>query len=212
MSSAVMRGAGATPMSFARSGSRGGVTVHVDWVTVGLVFAILLLGLVMVTSASISIASKETGDVFFYLERQLILSMIGCGAAAFVFCLPTRLLERISMPLLIAAGVLLLMVFIPGLGHSVNGSRRWVRLGFLNFQISELTRVFVLIYIASYAVRRSEELRTTLKGLAKPVANRTVAAPKSGSASNNTPTSASRPTGFASPFSVVRSSSERRTA
>ena len=169
MSSAVMRGAGATPMSFARSGSRGGVTVHVDWVTVGLVFAILLLGLVMVTSASISIASKETGDVFFYLERQLILSMIGCGAAAFVFCLPTRLLERISMPLLIAAGVLLLMVFIPGLGHSVNGSRRWVRLGFLNFQISELTRVFVLIYIASYAVRRSEELRTTLKGLAKPV-------------------------------------------
>jgi cell division protein FtsW len=169
MSSAVMRGAGATPMSFARSGSRGGITVHIDWVTVGLVFAILLLGLVMVTSASISIASKETGDVFFYLERQLILTMIGCAAAAFVFCLPTRLLERISMPLLITAGVLLLMVFIPGLGHSVNGSRRWVRLGFLNFQISELTRVFVLIYIASYAVRRSEELRRSLMGLVKPL-------------------------------------------
>jgi cell division protein FtsW len=169
MNSAVMKGAGANPMSFARSGSRGGVTVHIDWVTVGLVAAILLLGLVMVTSASISIASKETGDVFFYLERQLILSMIGCAAAAFVFCLPTRLLDRISMPLLIAAGVLLLMVFIPGLGHAVNGSRRWIRLGFLNFQVSELTRVFVLIYIASYAVRRSEELRGTLWGLAKPL-------------------------------------------
>ncbi len=52
--------------------------MHIDWVTVGLVMAILLLGLVMVTSASISIASKETGDVFFYLERQLILSIIGC--------------------------------------------------------------------------------------------------------------------------------------
>jgi len=169
MSSAVMRGAGATPMSFARSGSRSGVTVHIDWVTVGLVSAILLLGLVMVTSASISIASKETGDVFFYLERQLILSMIGCGAAAFVFCLPTRLLERISTPLLITAVVLLLMVFIPGLGHVVNGSRRWIRLGFLNFQVSELTRVFVLIYVASYAVRRSEELRTTFMGLVKPL-------------------------------------------
>ena len=169
MSSAVLKGTGASPMSFARSGSRGSVTVHIDWVTVGLVTAILLLGLVMVTSASISIASKETGDVFFYLERQLILSMIGCAAAAFVFCLPTRLLERISTPLLITAGVLLLMVFIPGLGHSVNGSRRWIRLGFLNFQISELTRVFVLIYIASYAVRRSEELRGTLVGLAKPL-------------------------------------------
>ncbi len=56
------------------------------------------------------------------------------------------------------------MVFIPGLGHSVNGSRRWVRLGFLNFQISELTRVFVLIYVASYAVRRSEELRGDAHG------------------------------------------------
>ena len=169
MSSAVLKGTGASPMSFARSGSRGSVTVHIDWVTVGLVTAILLLGLVMVTSASISIASKETGDVFFYLERQLILSMIGCAAAAFVFCLPTRLLERISTPLLITAGVLLLMVFIPGLGHSVNGSRRWIRLGFLNFQISELTRVFVLIYIASYAVRRSDELRGTFMGLAKPL-------------------------------------------
>ena len=169
MNTAVMKGARATPMSFARSGSRGGVAVRIDWVTVGLVAAILLLGLVMVTSASISIASKETGDVFFYLERQLILSLVGCGAAAFVFCLPTRLLERISTPLLIAAGVMLLMVFVPGLGHSVNGSRRWIRLGFLNFQISELTRVFVLIYIASYAVRRSDELRGTLKGLAKPL-------------------------------------------
>ena len=169
MSSAALKGTGVSPMSFARSGSRGSVTVHIDWVTIGLVAAILLLGLVMVTSASISIASKETGDVFFYLERQLILSMIGCAAAAFVFCLPTRLLERISTPLLITAGVLLLMVFVPGLGHSVNGSRRWIRLGFLNFQISELTRVFVLIYIASYAVRRSDELRGTFMGLAKPL-------------------------------------------
>src|SRR5256885_2099356 len=108
MNSAVMKGTGATSMSFARSGSRGGVAVRIDWVTVGLVAAILLLGLVMVTSASISIASKETGDVFFYLERQLILSLVGCGAAAFVFCLPTRLLERISTPLLIAAGAMLL--------------------------------------------------------------------------------------------------------
>jgi cell division protein FtsW len=71
--------------------------------------------------------------------------------------------------MLIAAVAMLLMVFIPGLGHSVNGSRRWIRLGFLNFQISELTRVFVLIYVASYAVRRSEELRGSLKGLAKPL-------------------------------------------
>ncbi|HEU4626807.1 MAG TPA: putative lipid II flippase FtsW [Steroidobacteraceae bacterium] len=155
-------------MSFARSGSRG-VTVHVDRVTVGLVLSIVLLGLVMVTSASISIASKETGDVFYYLERQLILTLLGSGAAALLFCIPTRLIEKISMPLLIVAIGLLFVVLVPGLGHAVNGSRRWIRLLGFNFQASELARVLVLIYLASYAVRRSEELRGTLSGLAKPL-------------------------------------------
>jgi cell division protein FtsW len=155
-------------MPFARSGARG-ATVHIDKVTVGLVLSILLLGLVMVTSASISIASKETGDVFYYLERQLILTLLGCGAAALLFCIPTRLIERISMPLLIVAVGLLFVVLVPGLGHSVNGSRRWIRLLGFNFQASELARVLVLIYVASYAVRRSEELRGTLSGLAKPL-------------------------------------------
>ena len=155
-------------MSYARSGTRGS-GARLDWVTVGLVMAILLVGLVMVTSASISIASKESGDPFFYLERQLLLTLIGASAAALVFCIPTRLIERASMPLLIIAIALLFLVLVPGLGHSVNGSRRWLRLLGFNFQISELTRVLVLIYIASYAVRREAQLRGTLTGLAKPL-------------------------------------------
>jgi cell division protein FtsW len=138
-------------------------------VTVGLVLSILLLGLVMVTSASISIASQETGDVFYYLERQLILTLLGCGVAALLFCIPTRLVERASVPLLIIAIALLFIVLVPGLGHSVNGSRRWIRVLGFNFQASELARVLVLIYIASYAVRRADELRGTLAGLAKPL-------------------------------------------
>jgi len=155
-------------MTFARSGSRS-TTVHIDTVTVGVVLAIVLLGLVMVTSASISIASKETGDVFYYLERQLILTVLGCVGAALVFCIPTRLIERASMPLLIIALALLFIVLLPGLGHTVNGSRRWIRLLGFNFQASELARVLILIYLASYAVRRADELRSSLKGLAKPL-------------------------------------------
>jgi cell division protein FtsW len=65
--------------------------------------------------------------------------------------------------------VLLLLVLIPGIGHEVNGSRRWVRLGFMNFQVSELARVMLLTYIASYAVRRSDELCSSFKGFMKPV-------------------------------------------
>ena len=93
------------------------MNVHIDRVTVGLVLAILLLGLVMVTSASISIAGKETGDVFLYLERQLVLAMIGFVTAAFVFLRAPRDSSRsISMPLLIAPVVLLLLVRSPASG------------------------------------------------------------------------------------------------
>jgi len=157
-----------SPMSFARSSRNGGI-VHIDWTTVSIVLAIGLLGLVMVTSASVSIASKDNGETFFYLQRQLILMLIGGACAAFLFCIRTELLEKISTPLLVVAIASLLLVFIPGLGHTVNGSRRWLHLAGFNFQASEAARVLVLIYMASYAVRREEELRTTLGGLAKPL-------------------------------------------
>ena len=63
-------------VAYARSSGRGSI-VHIDTVTIALVLAISLLGLVMVTSASVSIASKETGEAFYYLERQLLLMLIG---------------------------------------------------------------------------------------------------------------------------------------
>ena len=135
-----------------------------------LVAAILLLGLIMVTSASISIASKEGGDAFAFLERQLVLCLIGIVLAAMVFCIRTEYLEKMAWPLLIAALVLLFLVLIPGLGHVVNGSRRWIRVLGFNFQASELARVLTLIFIASYAVRREDELRSTAIGLVSPSA------------------------------------------
>jgi cell division protein FtsW len=144
-------------------------TLYLDKTTLAIVFGLVLMGLVMVTSASISIAAQEGNMPFAYLERQLVLVLLGCAAAAVVFCIPTDALERWSMPLLVTALVLLAIVLIPGLGHSVNGSRRWLQLAGLNFQVSELARVLVLIYVASYAVRREEELATTLKGVAKPL-------------------------------------------
>jgi cell division protein FtsW len=165
----VARGiAGSSAMAYMRSGARAGA-VRVDSVTVALVLAILLLGLVMVTSASISIASLNGGQSFFFLERQLVLTLIGIAGAALVFCVRTDHLERISMPLLIVAFALLFVVLVPGLGHAVNGSRRWLKIASLNFQASELARVLILIYLASYAVRREEELRNTFTGIAKPL-------------------------------------------
>ena len=155
-------------MSAARKQIRTGI--RIDWVTVALVLAISLLGLVMVTSASISIASQQSGEPFAYLQRQLLLTVLGFAAAALVFCLRTEWLEKISLPLLIVAAALLLAVLIPGIGYTVNGSRRWIRLAGFNMQASEVARVLVLIFIASYAARREKELRSTFAGLARPLA------------------------------------------
>jgi cell division protein FtsW len=146
-----------------------GKGLHVDVVALSLVAAIVLLGLVMVTSASISIASKESGEAFSYLQRQLVLCLLGFVLAGAVFCVRTEYLEKMAWPMLIVAVVLLFLVLIPGVGHVVNGSRRWIRLMGFNFQASELARVLVLIFIASYAVRREEELRNTALGLIKPM-------------------------------------------
>ena len=127
----------------ARHEQRAPRGLHIDAVALSLVAAIVLLGLIMVTSASISIASKESGDAFSYLERQLVLCLVGFVLAALVFCVRTEHLEKMAWPLLIVAVALLFIVLIPGLGHVVNGSRRWIRVLGFNFQASELARVLV---------------------------------------------------------------------
>ena len=155
-------------LGFARSSARSG-GVHLDAVTLALVLGIVLLGLVMVTSASVSIASQDTGQPFYYLERQLLLTLIGACCGALMFSVPTALLERAGVALLALAIGLLAVVLIPGLGHAVNGSRRWLHLAGVNFQVSELSRVLVLVYLASYAVRRETQLRESLAGALKPL-------------------------------------------
>ena len=152
----------------ARGGARP-TTIHLDQVMLLIVSSIVLIGIVVVTSASMSIASKEAGDPFLYLERQFVLVVAGAIAASFAFAIRTEWLEKSALLLLALAGILLVAVLIPGIGHSVNGSRRWIRLAGFNFQASEAARVMVLIFIASYAVRRESELRSSLMGLIKPL-------------------------------------------
>ncbi|HWW20727.1 MAG TPA: putative lipid II flippase FtsW [Steroidobacteraceae bacterium] len=147
---------------------RSQLGLAIDGPTLMLTLALLLLGLTMVTSASITIAGRD-GMPFAFLERQLLLVLIGGVAAMLTFAIPTQTLERFALPLLLVALALLFVVLIPGLGHTVNGSRRWLHIGALNFQVSEAARVLALIYIASYAVRYEEDLRSGLSGVIRPL-------------------------------------------
>ena len=158
----------AASLAFARSNARPRTFVF-DGVLLINVAAILLLGLVMMTSASVSIADRQVHEPLYYLEREMLGVALGLVAALIAMAIPTRLWERLGMPLLLFAFLLLVIVLIPGVGHEVNGSRRWLRFGVMSFQTSELARVLLLTYLASYIVRRQAELKQELKGFLKPL-------------------------------------------
>ena len=158
----------ATTIGYARSSARPKQFVF-DSILLLATAGIVLLGLVMVTSASISVADRQMHEPLHYLQRQGVGLMLGVLAAAVMISIPTDLWERMAMPLLLIGFALLVLVLIPGLGHEVNGSRRWLRLGFMNFQASEMARVLLLTYLASYVVRRQAELKDELKGFLKPL-------------------------------------------
>ncbi len=159
----------ATTMSYARSSGQPRRFMFDTWV-VGTVATLLLIGLIMVASASIGVSDHESGNPFFYFQRQLLYVMMGLVAAFVAMAIPTSVWEKHSKVLLVGGFALLVLVLLPGIGHEVNGSRRWARLGIMNFQASELARVMLLTYLSSYAVRRSEELSSSFQGFMKPVA------------------------------------------
>jgi cell division protein FtsW len=127
------------------------------------------IGAIMVGSASISIADRQTGEPLFYLLRHLAALGVGFAGLAVVVVVPTEVWHRLSGPLLVTGMGLLVLVLVPNLGHAVNGASRWLLVGPLTVQASEPARLCVLIYLAGYAVRRSDELGASLNGLVKPL-------------------------------------------
>ena len=131
--------------------------------------ALLSLGVVMVASSSISVADRNFSDPFYYLERQLIFVAMGLAAAFAVFNMRLVQWEKSGMALLMFALFLLVFVLAPGIGKTVNGSTRWLPLGVFNLQVSELVKLFLVVYVAGYLVRHGEAVRTTMWGFLKPM-------------------------------------------
>jgi cell division protein FtsW len=127
----------------------------------GLLWSALLLasvGLVMVYSASVAMASAEKFTGFrssYFLVRHCAYLSIGLACAAALFRVPVWLWQKAAPWLFIGGVGLLVAVLIPGLGREVNGSRRWIPLGFASFQPSELVKLFVVLYAADYTVRKA---------------------------------------------------------
>ncbi len=143
--------------------------LKIDPVLLTLVSVLLLGGLVILASASITISDNATGNPFFYLERQVVAAVIGIAAGLFCLFVPMRVWQALGFPMLLLGLALLTVVLIPGVGYEVNGAQRWVRIGIMNLQVSEPARLCLLIYVAGYAVRQEKALRERFVGFLRPM-------------------------------------------
>jgi cell division protein FtsW len=119
---------------------------------------LLAIGLVMVYSASIAMAeaSAHTGyRPWYFLARHASFVVVGLFAALVAFQVPLKAWQRAAPYLFILGAILLVAVLVPALGKQVNGSKRWLSFYVVNLQPSELMKLFVVLYAASYAVRKA---------------------------------------------------------
>lgn len=143
--------------------------VRPDLLLLGTLVVILCLGLVMVGSASVAVADRMTGDPMYFFYRQAVYGLIGLVLGFVVLHIPMRIFEASTFIMLGLGLALLVVVLVPGLGHSVNGAQRWLNLGPVALQASEPARLCLILYVAGYATRRQFELATTWGGLFRPM-------------------------------------------
>jgi cell division protein FtsW len=149
--------------------SRLNRSVQVDaWLLIP-VLLLVASGLVMVGSSSIAIAESHGVSSYYYLLRHFVYILLGLMLAYAFRSIPIAFLERVSRPMMLLSALFLLMVFIPGIGRSVNGSARWITLGFANFQVVEAVKVMVIIYMAGYLVRKADMVKIRFFDTLKPL-------------------------------------------
>lgn len=153
-------------------GERGAMAMQVGYLDTRLLLvsaALLLIGLVMIASASIDVADVRNGNPFHYVTRHAIFIFLALCAGVFVYQLPMQWWQKSGWLCLAVSLLLLLLVLLPSVGKTVNGSTRWIGFGGINLQPSELAKLLLLAYLSGYLVRRRDEVLATWWGFAKPM-------------------------------------------
>ena len=150
---------------------RGEIDLRMPGVDGPLLVAVLVLtgfGIVMVASASMHLGG-HSGDSMRYVNRHLFALVLGAVAGWLVYRTPMHWWQKSSTGLYFFGLILLALVFIPGLGREANGAQRWVAAGPLSLQTSEFMKVFVVLYMSGYLVRRQLEVANSVWGFVKPI-------------------------------------------
>lgn len=138
-----------------------------DGALLAAILALMTLGIVFVASSSIDFAAATYGDPWYFARKQSIFLLMGIAGGALVFSVPLAIWERYAGVLLLLGLLMLAAVLVPGVGKVVNGSRRWLMLGPIGMQASELAKFCLIIYFASYLARKNHELRFAWSGFFK---------------------------------------------
>lgn len=133
------------------------------------VLSILLSGMIMVASSSIDMSQEQYHSPFHFLIKQVIFMLLALTIARFTLKCSMKKIEQWSTRIFVAALFCLGLVLIPHVGHSVNGSARWLGVGILGFQVSEFAKLAVILYLAGYLVRRNQQIQHSLSGFIKPL-------------------------------------------
>ncbi|MEA1939463.1 MAG: putative lipid II flippase FtsW [Candidatus Caldatribacteriota bacterium] len=137
-----------------------------DFWLFGIVIILVFIGTCMIFSSSYIMADKWYGDSYYFLKKQIIYVIISLIVLFFSINVDYRYYRKISIPILILSIFFLFMVFIPGIGKSVGGARRWIQLGSFSFQPSEITKFALILYMAESLTRKGvKDLGTFVKGI-----------------------------------------------
>ena len=131
--------------------------------------ALIAVGVVAISSASISLSEVKFGNEWHHAIRHLSYLAIGVTLGFVAYLLPLNVWRQTSPWLLMLAFALLVLVLVPGVGRVVNGSQRWIPLAGFTLQPSEFAKFALVLWLSGYMVRHGEELRTVLRGLLKPI-------------------------------------------
>lgn len=142
---------------------------QVDFVLIIIILILLSFGIVMVLSASAPSALAETGDSYTYVTKQAIFAVGGLAVMWFVSKIDYRIYKKFYWLIYWLSVGVLLLVLIPGLGIDAGGARRWINVGFSQFQPSEITKIGLIIFYAGYLTDHKEELRSFKKGFVYPL-------------------------------------------
>jgi cell division protein FtsW len=136
-----------------------------DYMILVPVICLVALGLVFVYSASSHVAEHRLGDSYFYLKRQGLFCIIGIGLMILAKNIPCKIYTKVAYPLLLVSTCLLILLFIPGIGHKVGGASRWMRCAGFSFQPSELAKFSLAIYMAYSMSKKGSNMGSFSKGL-----------------------------------------------